>query len=163
MTSETSYVPAAQRNELTPEERAFFRVGADQAVQVIDASNGQHVARSEDNAVTVAHAALIQSVAMGIVFGVVSLALVLIAWWTLRLDFGLALAGGLVVWGVITLYFLERNQEISLWHSPSGIAHHEIDARESVAHHAIDSHQELIRERWNLTDERAAGNRLPGN
>ncbi|HXF62869.1 MAG TPA: hypothetical protein VNK95_14690 [Caldilineaceae bacterium] len=109
-------------------------------------------ARQEDNAITHAQAALIVSAAYVGAAGLITLGLLLLAWMFRALggSWPLYVYTGLLVWGAAVLTALWGNRRQSLYHSASGIAHHEIESRERLARHAIDTHARLLLARWEL-------------
>jgi len=48
------------------------------------------------------------------------------------------------------LVALAVNRKQGLYHSATGIAHHEIESREALARYALDKHVDLICARWNI-------------
>jgi hypothetical protein len=76
----------------------------------------------------------------------ITLGLLLLAWLFRALGdrFALYALVGLIGWGGAVLWALWSNRRQGLYHSPSGIAHHELDMRERVARHAIDTHAALL-------------------
>jgi hypothetical protein len=121
-----------------------------------------HHARSDDSAITNALASLIYSVAMGSAAAMITAGILFIAYNLLGGDEGLYAIAWLVTWGICVLVALLRNRLQGLWHSPTGIAHHEIESRERIALYAIDRHVQLIEKRWGC-HERTAANPLPAN
>jgi hypothetical protein len=108
--------------------------------------------RQDDNAITHAKATLLVSAAYIAAAGMITLGLLLIVWLFKGLGerFAPYAYTGLVVWGVACLLALWGNRRQALHHTPSGIAHHELDVRERVARHAIDTHAELLIRQWEL-------------
>jgi hypothetical protein len=113
-------------------------------------------ARQDDSAITHAKATLLVAAAYIFAAGMITLGLLLVVWLFRGLGDGWATYTytGLVVWGVATLLALWSNRKQSLWHSPTGIAHHELDSRERLAKHAIDTHAKLLLRRWDIDNER---------
>ena len=113
-------------------------------------------ARQDDDAITHAKATLLVAGAYIVAAGMITCGLLLIVW--LFRGLGDAWATytytGLVVWGLAILAALWGNRKQSLWHSPTGIAHHELDSRERIARHAIDVHAKLLLQRWEIDNER---------
>lgn len=83
--------------------------------------------RQVDSAVTVARAAIIAAIPLLIVHGVVTGAMIVLAWLLVGGAGGMWALGWLVVWGVASYIALERSRERGLHHSSSGIAHHALD------------------------------------
>jgi hypothetical protein len=112
-------------------------------------------ARQDDDAITHAKATLLVASAYIIAAGMITLGLLLIIWLYRGLGegWGLYTFTGLIVWGLCVLASLWGNRKQSLWHSPSGIAHHELDSRERLARHAIDTHAHLLLKRWEIDNE----------
>lgn len=113
-------------------------------------------ARQDDSALTHARATLLISAAYIVAAAMVTVGLLLIVWLFRGLGDGWATYTytGLIVWGIATLWALWGNRKQSLWHSPTGISHHEIDSRERLAKHAIDTHAKLLLTRWEIDNER---------
>lgn len=109
-------------------------------------------ARMDDSAITHAKATLLVSAAYIVAAGMVTAGLLLVVWMYRGLGEGWATYAytGLIVWGVCILAALWGNRRQSLHHSPTGIAHHELDSRERVAMHAIDVHADLLIKRWEM-------------
>jgi hypothetical protein len=112
-------------------------------------------ARQDDDAITAAKATLLVALAYIIAAGMVTVGLLLVVWLFRGLGEGFATYTytGLIVWGIATLVVLWSNRKQSLWHSPTGIAHHELDSRERIARHAIDTHAGLLLKRWEMDDK----------
>ncbi len=64
----------------------------------------------------------------------------------------------LIVWGVACLTALWGNRRQAWWHSPTGIAHHELDVRERVASNALDVHADLLIRQWEVQKRTPNGN-----
>jgi hypothetical protein len=113
-------------------------------------------ARQDDDALTHAKAALLVSSGYVVAAGMITAGLLLIVWLFRGLGDGWAAYTftGLVLWGIAILLALWGNRRQSLYHSPTGIAHHELDSRERIARHAIDTHAQLLLRRWELDNER---------
>jgi hypothetical protein len=113
-------------------------------------------ARQDDDAITHAKATLLVAGAYVVAAGMITAGLLLMAWLfrALGSDWATYTFTGLVVWGVCILAALWGNRKQSLWHSPTGIAHHELDSRERIARHAIDTHAHLLLRRWEIDNER---------
>lgn len=103
-------------------------------------------ARQDDDAMTHAKATLLVSGAYILAAGMITLGLLLIVWLFRGLGERLAPYAytGLIVWGIAILLSLWANRRQALWHSPTGIAHHELDMREHIALHAINTHAALL-------------------
>src|SRR5690606_23015330 len=99
-------------------------------------------ARQVDDAVSHAKASLIISAAYIAAAGMITVGLLAVVW--LFRGLGDALAPyayvGLILWGCAVLLALWSNRRQGLWHSPSGIAHHEIESRERIAREAMQTH-----------------------
>jgi hypothetical protein len=113
-------------------------------------------ARSDDSAITHAKATLLVSSAYVAAAGMITGGLILIAWLFRALGdgWGAYTYTGLILWGLCVLAALWGNRRESLHHSPTGIAHHELDSRERIALHAIDTHAELLIKRWEIDRDR---------
>lgn len=109
-------------------------------------------ARSDDDAITHAKATLLVSAAYIAAAAMITAGLLLIAWLFRALGDAWATYTytGLAVWGVCVLAALWGNRRQALYHSPTGIAHHELDSRERIAMHAIDTHADLLIKRWEM-------------
>lgn len=103
-------------------------------------------ARQDDDAITHARATLLIAAAYILAAGMITLGLLLIVWLFRGLGerFAPYAYVGMIVWGLCILAALWGNRRQSLYHSPTGIAHHELDIRESIARHAIDTHANLL-------------------
>ncbi len=112
-------------------------------------------ARQDDDAITHAKATLLVALAYIIAAGMITVGLLLIVWLYRGLGEGFAAYTytGLIIWGLCVLASLWGNRKQSLWHSPTGIAHHELDSRERIARHAIDTHAGLLLKRWELDQD----------
>ncbi len=112
-------------------------------------------ARQDDDAITHAKASLLVASAYIIAAGMITAGLLLIVWLYRGLgnDWAMYVYGGLILWGLCVLAALWGNRKQSLWHSPTGIAHHELDSREKIALHAIDTHASLLLQRWEIDNE----------
>ncbi len=112
-------------------------------------------ARMDDDAITHAKATLLVALAYIIAAGMITAGLLLIVWLYRGLgnDWAMYVYGGLILWGLCVLAALFGNRKQSLWHSPTGIAHHELDSREKIALHAIDTHASLLLKRWAIDNE----------
>lgn len=149
--------------ELTSQEAAFLSQSA-MAVSKFSQQSAYPVLadyRQSDTAITRDIASLIYSAAYGISALFVSLGLMVIVYMFRGGSLGGYFFVGLLLWGVCLLTVLYYNRNQGLFHSPSGIAHHEIDARiveaeikADVAKHAIDAHIDLLKYKWSLTDGR---------
>lgn len=106
----------------------------------------------DDSAITHAKATLLVSSAYIAAAGMITGGLLLLAYVFRALgdSWGAYVYGGLIVWGLCVLAALYGNRRQSLHHSPTGIAHHEIDSRERVALHALDLHADLLIKRWEM-------------
>jgi hypothetical protein len=118
-------------------------------------------ARQVDSAVTSAKASLLYSAAYGAASLLITLGLLFVVWLFRGGDLGIYFFSGLVVWGVALLIILYHNRGQGLHHSPSGIAHHDIDARvqeaeirAKVAKHTVDAHIDLLKHKWSLEEKR---------
>jgi len=106
----------------------------------------------DDNAITHAKAALMVASAYIVAAAMVTGGLLLIVWLYRGLGEGFAAYAyiGFVLWGLCILVALWGNRKQSLWHSPTGIAHAEINSRERIALHAVDTHARLLMRKWEL-------------
>jgi hypothetical protein len=109
-------------------------------------------ARMDDSAITHAKATLLIASAYIVAAGMITAGLLLIVWLFRGLgdEWGTYTFTGLILWGLCILLALWGNRRQSLHHSPTGIAHHELDSRERIARHAIDTHAGLLLKRWEL-------------
>jgi uncharacterized membrane protein len=112
-------------------------------------------ARMDDSAITHAKATLLISSAYIIAALMITSGLLLIVWMFRGLgdEFAAYAYAGLIIWGLCILAALFGNRKQSLHHSPTGIAHHELDSRERIAHHAIDTHASLLIRRWEIDEK----------
>jgi hypothetical protein len=144
----STFVPAApQRQELTT-----VQMTSPSIVDVLPPAAHTGHARQDDDAITHAKATLLVSAAYIVASAMITGGLLLIAYLFRALGeaWGLYVYGGLIIWGLCVLASLWGNRRQSLHHSPTGIAHHELDSRERIALHAIDTHADLLRARWNM-------------
>lgn len=118
--------------------------------------------RQVDSAVTVARASIIAALPVLAVHGVVTGAMIGLAWAVVGSGGGLWLLGWLIVWGVASYIALERSRERGLYHSSSGVAHHALDndaleirERYATARYATDRAFEFVENQRRLTHERA--------
>ena len=151
--SSRTYITPYSRSEITPSEREVMGQVVTAAGQMISHRQMSHLARSDDTAITHAIASLIYSVAMGSAAALITAGILFIAYNFLGGEEGLYAIAWLVTWGICILLALLRNRHQGLWHSATGIAHHEIDSRERIAMHAIDRHIDLLEKRWKYTVE----------
>jgi hypothetical protein len=84
----------------------------------------------DDSAITHAKATLLISSAYIAAAGMITAGLLLIVWLFRGLgdDWALYAYIGLIGWGIAVLAALWGNRRQSLHHSPTGIAHHELDS-----------------------------------
>jgi len=144
----STFVPAiVQRRELPS-----VQISAPSIVDLLPQAAHTGHARQDDDAITHAKATLLVSAAYIAAAGLITGGLLLIVWLFRGLGEGWAAYTftGLIAWGVTTLLALFGNRRQSLHHSPTGIAHHELDSRERIAVHAIDTHAELLLKRWEM-------------
>lgn len=111
-------------------------------------------ARQDDDAITHAKATLLISGAYIVAAAMITIGLLLVVWLFRGLGerFAPYAYVGLIAWGLAILFALWGNRRQSLWHSPTGISHHEIDSREAIARHAIDTHADLLLAQWRMQD-----------
>jgi hypothetical protein len=127
---------------------------------------GQTVtAHSQDDALTLATASLRYSRAYIVVFAVVILALLAIAWVVVRDDAMLAvlIVVGVLAWGWSSYGILAYERVKGLENSPSGIALAEIESRERLSMYAIDKHIYILERQWEREDGPDTVRSLPGN
>ena len=135
--------------QITPAELASMQQGNAIAGQVM-AYDPAHLAKSQDTAQTIANASLTYALSYGCIFAAVALPVGLI------LVFGFGASGwdvsliSFLTWGAFTMYMLRGNRAQGLYHSPTGIGHHEIESREKIAIHAIDRHVDMVERRWEI-------------
>lgn len=120
----------------------------------------QHTAKSDDTAVTITIGSLIYSAVYMAVFFVVVLAGVgLVLWYNSRVDPPIVGMVALLVWGGASYGILSYNREQGLYHSATGIAHHQIDSEERRGKYALGLYVwAQLKERGLLDD--ADGHRL---
>lgn len=123
---------------------------ADAVIDLVRAGPLSGHARQDDTAITHAQATLIVAAGYLVGFLLITVGLIVLAY-IFRLlgsDAAVYFLAGLILWGFLNLVALAVNRGQGLWHSPSGIAHHEIDSRERIAELAIRTHAELLKERF---------------
>jgi hypothetical protein len=148
------YVPAHKRGDLRHEHVDVLRNGVQVAGNVMSQGQQTHYARSDDSAMTLAMASLLYAAGLAVPAALITGGIFLIAYMVIgRGDAGIWAMSFLVVWGCCVLGAMLWNRKIGLWHSPTGIAHHEIDSRERVAIHAIDAHLAIVEKQLGMTDE----------
>lgn len=136
--------------------------------------------RQTDDAITNAKASLLYSKAIILVVSIGVTAIMFLAWLNYGGDLALYFGVELLALSGAALVALLYNRHQGLYHSASGIAHHElrtqekiadrhaqvqeyqIDSAERLAMYAIDKHAELIEKRWRLESGQAAPKRLEG-
>ena len=143
----STFVPAY------PQKRELARV--EMSAPIIDLlpqTANTHQSRQDDSAVTNAKATLLVAAAYVAAAAMITGGLLLLAWMFRALGDAWATYTytALVVWGVCTVVALWGNRKQGLHHSPTGLAHHEVDSRERIAIHAIDTHAELLLKRWEM-------------
>jgi len=145
-----NFVPATTQTNIHDNDRGVLQSAVTAASDMVAHRQMSHFVRSDDNAVTQAQGSLLYSLAYSLAAAMITGGIILLAW---------AVHGGsgsryaiafLVIWGICVLVALAVNRGQGLYHSSTGIAHHEITSREDLAKYAIDKHVELIRERWQL-------------
>lgn len=139
-----TFVPALpQKRDLAPINTSY---------PIVDISPTIAPTERNHDAMTHAKATLLVSSAYIVAAFLITLGLLLLAWLFKALGdaWGLYVYGGLIAWGVAVLVALWGNRKQSLWHSPTGLGHHEIDSRERIAMHALDTHADLLLERWKI-------------
>jgi hypothetical protein len=143
--SGSTFVPAL------PTKSEIVHVPAPTLIDLPTAAHTGH-ARMDDSAITHAKATLLVSSAYVLAAGMITGGLLLIAFLFRALGdgWGAYTYGGLLLWGICILAVLWGNRRQSLHHSPTGIAHHELDSRERIARHAIDTHADLLLKRWEI-------------
>lgn len=145
--SGSTFVPA------TPQRQEIIHFSAPTNItEVLPPVVHSSYARNDDNAISHAKATLLVSAAYITAAGMITGGLLLIAWLFRALGdgWGTYTYTGLIVWGLCVLAALWGNRRQSLHHSPTGIAHHELDSRERIARHAIDTHANLLLKRWEI-------------
>jgi hypothetical protein len=144
-----AYIPAQREEPLPPTPNPFQ-------------SSGTHQATSEDNAITVAVAAMIQSWAQITISGLVIGGLVWLACRETGLPAFIVGAVGLVVWGFIADHFMDRNQQTAMYHSPAGIAHHELEVKRELGLAGMRLHTLIVLKRLGMLDGQDTDHTLSG-
>ncbi len=113
-------------------------------------------ARQDDDALSHARATLLVSAAYIIAAGMITAGLLLLAWLFRGLGDRWAVYAyvGILAWGVAVLLALYGNRRQGLHHSPTGVAHSEIESRERLAKYAIHTQAHLLLARWRIDRER---------
>lgn len=158
-----TFVPAAttpRAVSITEAEARVIEGAQNLAHQVIGAPNTSHT-RQDDNAISVAWAAVIAAIPYSLVFLVVASFLGIIV---IHIDFlDAPETWGLVfiAWGMFSsgVYYMERRQ--GLYHSAAGVSHHEIDGKENVAITAVMEHNKSLRYKWTLDYVERTGKEPP--
>ena len=148
--ADNRYVSAygAPRYELSTTDQAMLNSVVIAASEITARRQTNHLVSSDDNAITQAQASLVYSTAYTIPIALITGGICLLGYWNEGGGGGFYTLLWLISWGICTLIVLALNRQQGLWHSASGIAHHEIESRERVALHAIDKHIALIEKRW---------------
>jgi hypothetical protein len=144
----STFVPAMpQRRELPA-----VNVSSPSIIDLLPQAAHTGHARMDDSAITHAKATLLVSAAYIVAAGMITAGLLLVVWLFRGLgdDWAAYTFTGLIAWGVCILAALWGNRRQSLHHSPTGIAHHELDSRERIARHAIDTHASLLLSKWGM-------------
>lgn len=147
---QTNYVPAAPQVHLHDNERGIIQAAVAGAADMVSQRPLSHLVRSDDNAVTQAQGSLLYSVAYALATALITGGLLLLAWVIMGGEGSRYAMLWLVVWGACVLVALAVNRWQGLYHSSTGIAHHEIDSRERLAAYAIEKHVALIEKRWKI-------------
>lgn len=151
-----NYVAALPREQapapLSPIEGEIIARGSQFAGQLMTTRTPAADIQTHDSAMTHAKASLLYSVAYSAPAAMITAGLLLIIWMYRGGPSGVYFFIGLIVWGIAFMVALYGNRAQGLYHSASGIAHHEIDDRTEVAKYAIDRHCELLEKRWSLRD-----------
>lgn len=143
----STFVPAyPKKRELATVEMAA------PIIDLLPQTTSTHQARQSDDAITHAKATLLVSTAYIVAAAMITTGLLLLAWMFRALGdtWATYTYTALVVWGVCVFAALFGNRKQGLHHSPTGLAHHEVDSRERIAMHAIDTHAELLLKRWEM-------------
>ena len=148
-----NFVPSRRNSDLTDVERGVLSSAVASAGDMISSRQQTHHARSDDSAMTLAMASLLYAAGLAIPAALITGGLLLIAYMLIgHGDAGIWSMSFMVLWGISILAAMLWNRKIGLWHSPTGLAHHEIDSRERVALHAIDRHADIIEKRLGMDD-----------
>lgn len=160
----TAVLPHSSVTVLSPQEATLLSQSGQMAAGLMNVPYqpvNSADARQVDSAVTRDKASLMYSLAYALPALLITAGLLLIVWLFQGGGLGGYFFTGLVVWGVAVMGILYHNRGQGLHHSPSGIAHHDIDARveeaeirADVAKHAIDAHIALLKHKWTLTDKK---------
>ncbi len=137
---------------LSPIEGEIIARGSQFAGQLMTTRAPAADIQTHDSAMTHAKASLLYSAAYSAPAALITAGLLLTIWLYRGGPGGPYFFAGLIVWGIAFMVALYGNRAQGLYHSASGIAHHEIDDRTKVAMHAIDRHCELLEKRWSLRD-----------
>lgn len=147
-----NYLPARTVSDFSMNEQAILGNAVDAAGDMISRRQMSHLSRTDDTAITAAVANLIYSAAYAFAALLITGGVFLLAWLSSGRDGNGTwyFVGWLVAWGVCILVALGINRSQGLYHSSTGLAHHEIDSRERVAMYTVDRHIELLEKRWEI-------------
>lgn len=149
------FVPARPGRELTDAERSVLQASLGAGADMMTHRQQTHHAGSTDNAITLAVGSLIYSGAIALAAALITAGVVFLAYMTLGGDGGRWAVVWLVLWGLGVLAALLWNRRQGLYHSPAGLAHHEIDSRERVALETMHRHADIIERRLELEQGRS--------
>jgi hypothetical protein len=151
--SPTNFLPARRHSDdITMNEQAILGSSVSAAGDIMARRQMSHLSRTDDTAITAAYATLIYSAAYGVAALLITGGIFLLAWLSSGRDGngGWYFTAWLVVRGICLLGALVINRNQGLWHSSTGLSHHEIESRERVAMYTVDRHIELLEKKWEL-------------
>lgn len=143
---------AKHQPELTAIEGEIVSRGQQAAYALAAQETHSSHIRQTDDAMSHAQASLLYSRAYSLAAGMVTAGLLLTIYLFAGGGLGWYFFTGLLVWGVAILAILHRNRVQGLYHSSTGVAHHDIDARADVAKYAIDRHCQMLEKKWGVRD-----------
>jgi hypothetical protein len=146
---ETFVAPYAHQ-DLTHQEQQILSTAVNAAGDMMAHRQMNALAKSEDTAITHAVGGIIAAVPYVLITAGITGALLLLGLWVFGGEEVVYLFLWIFSWGVVSLYFVHRNRETSLDHSPAGIARMEIESREEVAKYTVDRFVTMLERKWNI-------------
>ena len=129
------FLPAKTHNprELSTTDQNLLSNAVHAAAEMTARRQMGHLVRSDDTAITQAKASLLYSVAYAFAAALITGAICFVGYLNEGGGGAFYTVVWLFFWGASVLAALAINRHQGLWHSSTGIAHHEIESRERVA------------------------------